>query len=202
MPPPPPSANASPPLIADRYRVTGVVGTGGMAIVYRADDLKHDRQVAIKILKPELASPIWSARFLREIRIASRLQHPNILPLYDSGEVPAGPAGGGFLYYVMPFVTGESLRARLQRDGQLPVADVLRLGRQVGDGLAYAHHEGVVHRDIKPENVLLSGYGPRDGGTAGPWHAVICDFGIARALSLAVGDTPTEPGLAIARRPT
>jgi eukaryotic-like serine/threonine-protein kinase len=183
--------------IADRYRVTGVVGTGGMAIVFRADDLKHDRQVAIKILKPELASPIWSARFLREIRIASRLQHPNILPLYDSGEVPAGPAGGGFLYYVMPFVTGESLRARLHRDGRLPVADVLRLGRQVADGLAYAHHEGVVHRDIKPENVLLSGYGPRDGRTAAAWHAVICDFGIARALSLAVGDTPTEPGLAI-----
>jgi serine/threonine-protein kinase len=183
--------------LAHRYRMTGVVGTGGMAIVFGADDLKHDRRVAIKVLKPELASPLWSARFLREIRIASRLQHPNILPLYDSGEVPAGPADGGFLYYVMPFVTGESLRARLRRDGRLPIAEVVRLGREVADGLAYAHHEKVVHRDIKPENVLLSGYTPRDGRTGAAWHAVICDFGIARALSLAVGDTPTEPGLAI-----
>jgi serine/threonine-protein kinase len=183
--------------LADRYRVTGVVGTGGMAIVFRADDLKHDRQVAIKVLKPELASPLWSARFLREIRIASRLQHPNILPLHDSGEVAGGAADGGLLYYVMPFVTGESLRARLRRDGRLPIAEVLRLGREVADGLAYAHHEGVVHRDIKPENVLLSGYTPRDGRTGAAWHAVICDFGIARALSLAAGDTPTEPGLAI-----
>jgi serine/threonine-protein kinase len=166
--------------LADRYRISGAVGAGGMAIVFRADDLKHDRPVAIKILKPELACSLWSARFVREIQIASRLQHPHILPLYDSGEA------GGLLYYVMPFVTGESLRARLNREAPLPVADAVRLAREVADGLTHAHDIGVVHRDIKPENILLSG-----------GHALIADFGIARAVTLAVGDTPTEPGLAI-----
>jgi eukaryotic-like serine/threonine-protein kinase len=166
--------------LAARYRVVHTVGTGGMAVVFRAEDLKHDRAVAIKILKPELASPHWSARFLREIQIASRLQHPSILALYDSGEVD------GLLYYVMPFVAGESLRARLARDGVLPIPEAVRLGREMAEGLGYAHEHGVVHRDIKPENILLSS-----------GHALICDFGIARALTLAAGDTPTEPGLAI-----
>ncbi len=166
--------------LADRYRIAETVGAGGMAVVFRADDLKHDRPVAVKFLKPELASSLWSARFLREIQIASRLQHPHILPLYDSGEA------GGLLYYVMPFVTGESLRVRLNREGRLPVAEAIRLAREVADGLGHAHAVGIVHRDIKPENVLLSG-----------GHVLICDFGIARALSLAAGDTPTEPGLAI-----
>jgi len=166
--------------LADRYRITGAVGAGGMAIVFRADDLKHDRPVAIKILKPELACSLWSGRFLREIQIASRLQHPHILPLYDSG------AAGELLYYVMPFVTGESLRARLNREGPLPVAEAVRLAREVADGLTHAHDVGIVHRDIKPENILLSG-----------GHALVCDFGIARAVTLAVGDAPTEPGLAI-----
>jgi TolB-like protein/Flp pilus assembly protein TadD len=166
--------------LAARYRIAHIVGTGGMAVVFRAEDLKHERAVAIKILKPELASPHWSARFLREIQIASRLQHPSILALYDSGEVD------GLLYYVMPFVAGESLRARLARDGVLPIPEAVRLGREVAEGLGYAHEHGVVHRDIKPGNILLSS-----------GHALICDFGIARALTLAVGDTPTEPGLAI-----
>ena len=166
--------------LADRYRISGAVGAGGMAIVFRADDLKHDRPVAIKILKPELACSLWSARFLREIQIASRLQHPHILPLYDSGEA------GDLLYYVMPFVTGESLRARLNREAPLPIADAVRLAREVADGLTHAHDIGVVHRDIKPENILLSG-----------GHALIADFGIARAVTLAVGDAATEPGLAI-----
>jgi serine/threonine-protein kinase len=166
--------------LADRYRITGAVGAGGMAIVFRADDLKHDRPVAIKILKPELACSLWSARFLREIQIASRLQHPHILPLYDSG------AAADLLYYVMPFVTGESLRGRMNREGALPVAEAVRLAREVADGLTHAHDVGIVHRDIKPENVLLSG-----------GHALVCDFGIARAVTLAVGDTHTEPGLAI-----
>ncbi len=166
--------------LAGRYRITQTVGTGGMAVVFRAEDLKHERPVAIKILKPDLASPLWSSRFLREIQIASRLQHPSILGLYDSGEVD------GLLYYVMPFVAGESLRARLTRDGPLPIPQAIRLVREVAEGLGYAHEHGVVHRDIKPENILLSS-----------GHALICDFGIARALTLAAADTPTEPGLAI-----
>ncbi len=166
--------------LAERYRIAEAVGAGGMAVVFRADDLKHDRSVAIKVLKPELASTLWSARFLREIQIASRLQHPHILPLYDSGEA------GDLLYYVMPFVTGESLRARINREAALPLAEAVRLAREVADGLSHAHAAGIVHRDIKPENILLSG-----------GHALICDFGIARAVSLAAGDTPTQPGLAI-----
>jgi serine/threonine-protein kinase len=166
--------------LAGRYRVLHTIGTGGMAVVFQAEDLKHERPVAIKILKPELASPSFSSRFLREIRIASRLQHPAILALYDSGEIE------GLLFYVMPLVSGESLRARLRRDGMLSLPEAVRLAREVADALGYAHERGVVHRDIKPENILLSS-----------GHALVCDFGIARALSLATGDTPTEPGLAI-----
>ncbi|HEU5169505.1 MAG TPA: serine/threonine-protein kinase [Gemmatimonadales bacterium] len=168
------------PALADRYRIVQPVGVGGMAVVFRADDLKHDRPVAIKVLKPDLASALWSGRFLREIQIASRLQHPHILPLYDSGEAD------GLLYYVMPFVAGESLRTRLTREGPLPIPEALRLARELAEGLGYAHAQGIVHRDIKPENILLSSE-----------HALICDFGIARALTLAAGDTQTEPGLAI-----
>ncbi|HET8622896.1 MAG TPA: protein kinase [Gemmatimonadales bacterium] len=168
--------------LAGRYHIVGTVGAGGMAIVFRAQDLKHDRPVAIKVLKPELAEAVWSDRFLREIQIASRLQHPHIVPLYDSGEAD------DTLYYVMPFITGESLRARLAREGPLPVAEALRLAREVAEGLRHAHAQGVVHRDIKPENILLA-----EG------HVLVCDFGIARALTLAAGDapTPTQPGLAL-----
>ncbi|MEO6056846.1 MAG: protein kinase [Gemmatimonadales bacterium] len=166
--------------LAGRYRISQTLGAGGMSVVYRAEDLKHDRPVAIKILKPELASPLSSERFLREIRIASRLQHPNILALFDSGEA------AGLLYYVMPFVAGESLRARLTREGRLLVPEALRLVREVAEGLGYAHENGVVHRDIKPENILLSS-----------GHALISDFGIGRALTLAAANTPTERGLVI-----
>ncbi len=167
--------------LAGRYRVSHTVGTGGMGVVFHAVDLKHERPVAIKILKPELASSQWAARFLREIQIASKLQHPNILALYDSGQTDA------FLYYVMPFVAGESLRARLKREGKLPLTEAVRLVREVAEGLGYAHELGVVHRDIKPENILLSS-----------GHALVCDFGIARALTLAASDSPTtEPGLPI-----
>jgi TolB-like protein/Flp pilus assembly protein TadD len=166
--------------LTGRYRVTHTVGTGGMGVVFHAEDLKHDRPVAIKILRPELASPHWSGRFLREIQIASKLQHPSILALYDSGQAE------NFLYYVMPFVAGESLRARLRREGKLSVGEAIHLVREVAEGLGYAHEHGVVHRDIKPENILLSS-----------GHALLCDFGIARALTLAAADTPTEPGLAV-----
>lgn len=156
--------------LADRYRLERELGGGGMATVYLAQDLKHHRRVALKVLKPEIAAALGPERFLREVDIAARLNHPHIVPLHDSGEA------AGFLYYVMPYVEGESLRNRLRRERQLSLPEVVRLAREIADGLGYAHGHGIVHRDIKPENILLS-----DG------HAVIADFGIAQALS-AVGD--------------
>jgi formylglycine-generating enzyme required for sulfatase activity/dienelactone hydrolase len=154
--------------LADRYSIERELGAGGMATVYLAEDLKHHRQVAIKVLKPELAAAVGPERFLREIEIAARLTHPHILPLHDSGEAD------GFLYYVMPYVEGESLRDWLQRAGTPPIGDTLRLLRDVADALAYAHQHGVVHRDIKLDNVMLAGR-----------HAVVTDFGVAKAVSAA-----------------
>jgi TolB-like protein len=151
-----------------------------MATVYLARDLKHDRQVALKVLRPELAAALGADRFPREIRIVAKFQHPHILSLYDSGETQ------GFLYYVMPFVEGESLADRLARDKQLPIGDVVRILREVADALAYAHARGVVHRDIKPGNVLLSGR-----------HAVVTDFGVAKAVEAAGGDKATTIGMAV-----
>jgi serine/threonine-protein kinase len=136
--------------LADRYTIERELGRGGMATVYLAHDRKHHRQVAIKVLKPELAAALGPDRFLREIDTAARLNHPRILPLHDSGEAD------GFLYYVMPFVEGESLRSRLNREKHLPVADALRITREVATALGYAHDHDVLHRDIKPENILLS----------------------------------------------
>src|SRR5262249_935051 len=136
--------------LADRYRIDRELGHGGMATVYLADDLKHGRQVAIKVMRPEMAQAIGHDRFLREIEIAARLTHPHIIPLYDSG------AAGSQFYYVMPYIAGESLRARLRRETQLPLDEALRLTREVAGALGHAHHRGLVHRDIKPENVLLS----------------------------------------------
>jgi len=154
--------------LADRYAVERELGRGGMATVFLAEDRKHHRSVAIKVLHAELTAALGAERFLREIEIAARLQHPHILPLYDSG------AAAGFLYYVMPYVEGESLRDRLTREKQLPQDDALRIATEVAGALAYAHSHGIVHRDIKPENIMLS------GGTA-----VVTDFGIARAVSAA-----------------
>src|SRR5690242_9364987 len=141
-----------------------------MAIVFLAEDLKHRRKVALKVLRAELAATLGTDRFFREIEVAAKLQHPHILPLHDSGEA------NGFLYYVMPFVDGENLRGRLNRRGELPVHDAVKLLTQVTDALAYAHAQGVVHRDIKPENILLSGR-----------HALVTDFGVAKAVSEATG---------------
>ena len=167
--------------LAGRYRLESEVGRGGMATVYRADDLKHDRTVAIKVLRPELVQGgTEGSRFLREIRIAARLSHPAILPLHDSG------AAGELLWYVMPFVRGESLRERLRREGRLPVDEAVSIAVAVARALDYAHRENVVHRDIKPENILL-----HEG------QAVIADFGIARAISAAAAEHVTERGLAI-----
>jgi TolB-like protein len=159
------------------YEIVRELGRGGTAAVYLAGDQKHGRQVAIKVPHAALASLLGPERFLREIQIAAQLQHPNILPLHDSGEAD------GLLYYVMPYVEGESLRQRLEREGQLPIDDALSIARQVADALAYAHGHGVVHRDIKPENILLGG-----------GHALVADFGIARAITMAGGERLHETG--------
>ena len=135
--------------LADRYRIERELGAGGMATVYLAHDAKHSRRVAVKVLRPELAAAIGAERFLSEIRTTAGLQHPHILPLFDSG------AAEGLLYYVMPFVEGETLRDRLTRETQLPVADAVRIAGEVAGALDYAHRHGVIHRDIKPENILL-----------------------------------------------
>ena len=136
-------------ILAAHYHLESPLGEGGMAIVFVATDLKHGRKVAVKVLRPELAAIIGGDRFLREIEVTSRLQHPHILPLYDSG------VADGLLYYVMPLITGESLRQRLTRERQLPVSDAVAIARGVASALDYAHRQGVVHRDIKPENILL-----------------------------------------------
>ena len=152
--------------LTGRYAVESEIGRGGMATVFLAEDLKHRRRVAIKVMRPELASTIGADRFLREIEIAAGLEHPHILSFIDSGEAD------GLFYYVMPYVDGESLRDRLEHEKQLPIEEAIRIARQVADGLGHAHRQGVVHRDIKPANVLLS-----EG------HALIADFGMARAVN-------------------
>ncbi len=175
--------NAPPRLVealADRYRLERELGAGGMATVYLAHDLKHDRSVAVKVLRPELAAVIGADRFLAEIKTTAALQHPHILPLFDSGQAD------GYLFYVMPLIEGESLRNRLDREKQLSVDDAVRLAKEIGSALDYAHRHGVIHRDIKPENILL-----HDGS------ALVADFGIALAVSHAGGNRMTETGLSL-----
>src|SRR5207245_1683939 len=166
--------------LADRYALERELGRGGMATVYLARDLKHGRLVAIKVLRPELAAALGPERFLREIEVAARLTHPHILPLHDSG------AAEGSLYYVMPYVEGETLRERLEREGQFPREQAVEIAREVADALSYAHSRDVVHRDIKPENILF------ESG-----HAVVSDFGIARAITQAGGTRLTETGIPV-----
>jgi len=166
--------------LAARYDIERELGRGGMATVYLARDVRHDRWVAVKVLHPELSAVLGPGRFLNEIRVTANLQHPHVLPLHDSGEAD------GLLYYVMPFVEGESLRDLLDRETQLPIDDVVHYTTEIADGLGYANSLGVIHRDIKPENVLLSG-----------GHALIADFGIARAVSDVAGTRLTETGLSV-----
>jgi TolB-like protein/Flp pilus assembly protein TadD/tRNA A-37 threonylcarbamoyl transferase component Bud32 len=166
--------------LTDRYTFEREIGRGGMATVYRAQDLKHQRPVAVKVLHPYLAANLGAERFLREIQIAASLQHPHIVPLYDSGQA------SDLLYYVMPYVEGESLRRRLERDKQLPLEEALQLARAVAAALDYAHRHGIVHRDIKPENVMLHEGEP-----------MVTDFGIAKALSAAAADTLTQTGATV-----
>src|SRR6185503_14111256 len=166
--------------LAERYRVERLIGVGGMATVYLARDLRHDRNVALKLLKPELGAVLGVERFLSEIRVTANLQHPHLLPLFDSGEAD------GLLYYVMPFVEGESLRSRLDREKQLPVNEAIRITIAVAGALDYAHRHNVVHRDLKPENILL-----QDG------QPVVSDFGIALAVTNAGGTRVTQTGLSL-----
>src|SRR5688500_16484711 len=167
--------------LSGRYTVERELGRGGMATVYLARDDRQGRKVAIKVLHPDLSNALGPERFQREIEIASSLTHPNIVPLYESGEA------GGSLYYVMPYVAGETLRARLDREKQLPLEDAIRIACEIAGALDYAHRHGVIHRDVKPANILLE-----DG------HAVMADFGIARALSRATGEhTLTVTGVTL-----
>ena len=166
--------------LSDRYRIERELGAGGMATVYLAEDLKHQRQVAIKVLKPELAAVLGADRFIQEITTTAQLQHPHILPLFDSG------TADGFLFYVMPYIEGETLRDKLDRETQLGVDEAVRITREVADALDYAHRHGVIHRDIKPENILL-----HDG------RPMVADFGIALAVSAAAGGRMTETGMSL-----
>ncbi|MFC1639209.1 protein kinase [Gemmatimonadota bacterium] len=167
--------------LADRYKIEREIGRGGMAVVYLAQDLKHERQVAVKVLRPELAAAVGAERFQQEIKIAANLNHPHVLPLLDSGE------SDGFLYYVMPYVEGQSLRDKLAKEGELPIVEAVKILREVVDALAHAHDNNVVHRDMKPDNVLLSGR-----------HALVTDFGVAKAVSEATGSNRiTTEGVAL-----
>ena len=174
--------------LAGRYTVERELGRGGMAAVFLARDLRHDRLVALKVMHPELAMSIGTDRFVQEIRFAARLQHPHILPVHDSGDVPGTGGQPTLLWFSMPYIDGESLRERLARDRQLTVAEAIRITREVADALAYAHGQGLIHRDIKPENILLSG-----------GHALVADFGVARAMGQGSGEYAalTGAGLAI-----
>ena len=160
------------------YTIERVLGEGGMATVYLATDVKHRRQVAVKVMRPELAATLGAERFLREVEIAAQLSHPHILPVHDSGDAE------GVLYYVMPYVEGESLHDRIKRETQLPVDEALRIAREVGEALAFAHGRRIVHRDIKPANIMIS---------AG--HALVADFAIARAVG--GGAAITQTGFAV-----
>ena len=161
--------------LAEHYRIERELGQGGMATVYLAHDVKHDRRVALKVLKPELAAVLGAERFVVEIKTTASLQHPHILPLFDSG------TADGFLYYVMPYIEGETLRTKLDRETQLGIDEAVRIATEVADALQYAHQRGVIHRDIKPENILMQNGRP-----------MVADFGIALAVSAAAGGRMTE----------
>ena len=166
--------------LAERYTIQDELGAGGMATVYLAHDVKHDRKVAVKVLRPELAAVLGAERFVQEIKTTANLQHPHILPLFDSGEAD------GFLYHVMPFIDGETVRDKLNREKQLGVEETVKIAESVAAALQYAHERDVVHRDIKPENILLQS-----------GHALVADFGIALAVTQAVGTRLTKSGLSL-----
>src|SRR5207244_350226 len=170
--------------LVGRYAVEREIGAGGMATVYLARDARHNRKVALKVLKPDLGAALGPERFFTEIQVTANLQHPNLLPLFDSGEVKDSAVGGrSLLFYVMPYVEGQTLRERLEREGQLPVEEAIRISVGIAGALDYAHRHGVVHRDLKPENILLHEGQP-----------MVMDFGIALAVSNAGGERLTQMG--------
>jgi serine/threonine protein kinase len=171
--------------VGERYTLSSELGRGGMAIVHRAHDARHGRDVAVKVMLPSVAESLGAERFLREIETAARLQHPHIVPVFDSGSVD------GQLFFVMPLIDGDSLRARLRREGRLDVEEAVRIVREVADALEYAHSEGVVHRDLKPENILMS-----------RGHALLADFGIARAAKARDDVALTQAGVSLGLPPT
>ncbi len=172
--------------LATHYRIERELGRGGMAVVYLAHDLRHERPVALKVLHPELAQTLGTDRFLREIKLAARLQHPHIVSVHDSGEVRTGE-GPACLWFTMPYIEGESLRDRLQRERQLPIEEAVRMTREVALALDFAHRHGIIHRDVKPENILLVDD-----------QALVADFGIGRAIdSASADDQITNTGFAI-----
>src|SRR4029079_10603874 len=172
--------------LAGQYRIERELGRGGMAVVYLAHDLRHDRPVALKVLHPEMAQTLGTDRFLREIKLAARLQHPHIVTVYDSGEVQGDSEGPTCLWFTMPYIEGESLRDRLRRERQLPIDEAVRITREVALALDFAHRHGIIHRDVKPENILLV-----DG------QALVADFGIGRALDAAGSEQITNTGFAV-----
>jgi eukaryotic-like serine/threonine-protein kinase len=183
--------------LADRYRIEREIGKGGMARVYLAHDVPNDREVAIKILRADVSVELGAERFLREITTTAHLHHPHILPLYDSGQIAVesgrsldpqhgNPRTQDLLYYVMPYIAGENLRDRIDREHQLPIDEAIQLTRQIADALAYAHEQGVIHRDIKPANILLQGD-----------QAMVADFGVARAVSVAGTERITRSGITV-----
>jgi serine/threonine protein kinase len=171
--------------LSDRYRIERELGQGGMATVYLAEDLRHDRKVALKVLRQDVAQTVGAERFLQEIRLAARLSHPHILPLFDSGEA------AGFLFYVMPNVEGQSVRDQLDKQGPLPMDVAVQISKEVADALDYAHRHGVVHRDIKPDNIML-----HEG------HAMVADFGIGKAIGAVEAQAFTQTGATLGTRPT
>jgi eukaryotic-like serine/threonine-protein kinase len=196
MPPPRPGSKAVLPqalteALRDRYVLAGEIAEGGMATIYLGHEVGREQAVAVKVMHPEVATIIGAERFRREIEIVRGMSHPGIVPLTDFG------TANGTLYYVMPFIDGESVYQRLQREGRFPLHDAVRIAREIAEALGHAHARGVLHRDVKPENILLAGYSAGSGGAATGWHAMVADFGLARAIGAAEYQRLTETGIIV-----
>ena len=194
MPPPRPGSQAALPQVLadalrDRYTLEREIAQGGMATIYLGREIGRDQPVAVKVMHPEVATIIGSERFRREIEVVRGMSHPGIVPLTDFG------TAGGSLYYVMPYIDGESVYERVQREGRFPLHDALRITREIAEALSHAHARGVLHRDVKPENILLAGYSPGSGGAAASWRAMVADFGLARAIGATEYQRLTETGI-------
>jgi serine/threonine-protein kinase len=188
---PPPGPGSLAEALRDRYVLEREIAQGGMATVYLGRELGREQRVAVKVMHPEVATIIGAERFRREIEIVRGMSHPGIVPLTDFG------TAADLLYYVMPYIEGETVYERVQREGRFPLHDALRITREIAEALGHAHARGVLHRDVKPENILLAGYPPKSGGAATNWHAVVADFGLARAIGAAEYQRLTETGVIV-----